>query len=63
MSCDCGCSVTLSRDAMDWSAIVAFPGYAHLHFHIVFIHNKFKSEVRMDACSGRDKQTTMWDKG
>ena len=28
--CGCLCSVSLSRGAMDWSVIVAFPGRTHL---------------------------------
>ena len=32
LACDCKCSVSLSRSAVGWSVIVAFPGHTHLLF-------------------------------
>ena len=31
------CSVSLTHGAVDWSAIVAFPGNTHLLFDVVFM--------------------------
>ena len=39
--------------------ILAFPVHSHLNFHIVFFHNKIKSEVHMDVCNRLNKQTTL----